>query len=927
MNKKQTEVELAKLTDEEKELNRLKAIYGKASEDIQKKIRISDGKINFLLSDFDNLDDKQKSILQSQIYQKQFQESLKKQIDGFMKDLDSKQYKSVKDYMKSCYETGYIGTMYDLHGQGIPLVMPIDQKKVTRAMTHDTKLSTSLYKRLGVDVNLLKKRVVNNISRGIATASEYRVIARNIALDHNVGFNRAMRIARTEGHRVQVLSAVDAQHDAKDAGADVVKQWDAALDGRTRPHHRMLDGQIRELDEDFEVDGMKVKYPSGFGRASEDINCRCALLQRARWALDEEELNTLKERAEYFGLDKTEDFDDFRNKYLRSTKSLELTNRRKERLAARAAKDEGVELEKLNNRATDNLMNAYEERRLKFNLNETPAADLKTSALNPIMADYTGVSLKTAKAFDDALSELMDEYYSGLTKIRVASKKEMFGVRNFATTSHINAVAQKELILNPHKVGDYGKLVERIKELQKSGHAVKVAKGMEDRYIATHEFAHSLLDMKSSLKNYVGLDTKPLTRCRKEINKLYDDYMVEIRGLEKEIARLKKDPAFLDLNASAEEQMAAFKRLGDTQKKLEQLRISKYSVENADEFLAEAFTQAKIGASANKYSDAAMKIIDKYFKKSKAKASKSVKIQLKVDNYSSAFTAKAAEKKNTQMLVDYVNGLQNANQTALKLYNSIGKIEKFEANEIKFSISHGKNHAVSYTYNTVTGQLLEVKLTIPKLSGENLIGQVQTTLHEQMHLIDMLLKSDPTKAGAYFGEAFAPLQEALKKTSSSIGKDIKKLFDDARAEYKAIKEKAKQVFNDEHDEIVAKYLPNGVFGTDADYKAYKKEYNKIKKKFEETVDYEQRNALGGGMGQLEDIYDALSGGYYRDSGVVRYGHGGSYYRKKGKVINEIVANYASLSVTRPDLIDMLKKDKPELVKALDEMLEEMAKKV
>lgn len=329
MNKKQKEVELAKLADEEKELNHLKAIYGKASEDIQKKIRISDGKINFLLSEFDNLDDNQKSILQSQIYQKQFQESLKKQIDGFMKDLDSKQYKSVKDYMKSCYETGYIGTMYDLHGQGIPLVMPIDQKKVTRAMTHDTKLSTSLYKRLGVDVNLLKKRIANNISRGIATASEYRVIARNIALDHKVGINRAMRIARTEGHRVQVLSAVDAQRDAKDAGADVLKQWCSALDGRTRPHHRMLDGQIRELDEDFEVDGMKVKYPSGFGRASEDINCRCALLQRARWALDEDELNKLKERAEYYGLDKTKDFADFKKKYLKAVRKSENSGKMK----------------------------------------------------------------------------------------------------------------------------------------------------------------------------------------------------------------------------------------------------------------------------------------------------------------------------------------------------------------------------------------------------------------------------------------------------------------------------------------------------------------------------------------------------------------------------------------------------------------------
>lgn len=318
MNKRQKEVEAAKLSAEEKELKHLKAIYNKAAEDIQKKIRISDGKINFLLSEFDNLDDEQKSILQSQIYQRQFQESLQKQIDSFTASLNSGQYKSINEYLKGCYETGYIGTMYDIAGQGIPLIMPIDQKAVTRAMTHNTKLSTTLYKRLGVDLNLLKKRIANNISRGIATASEYRVIARNIAADSNVGFNRSMRIARTEGHRIQIESAVDAQHAAKDAGADIVKQWDAALDGRTRPHHRMLDGQIRELDEPFEVDGMKVMHPSGFGRASEDVNCRCALLQRARWALDEEELNKLKERAAYFGLDKTNSFNDFKDKYLKA---------------------------------------------------------------------------------------------------------------------------------------------------------------------------------------------------------------------------------------------------------------------------------------------------------------------------------------------------------------------------------------------------------------------------------------------------------------------------------------------------------------------------------------------------------------------------------------------------------------------------------
>ena len=319
MNKNQKEVELAKLQAEEKELKHLKAIYNKAADDIAEKLKISNGKINVLLKDFDELDDVQKSILQSQIYQRNFQLSLKKQIDGFLSDLQTDQYKSIDEYLKGCYETGFIGSMYDLHGQGIPLVFPIDQKQAAAAIKLDPKISKNLYTKLGEDVGLLKKRIANNVSRGIATASEYKVIARNIAADSNVGFNRAMRIARTEGHGVQVQAAVDVQYKAKENGADIVKQWDAALDGRTRDSHRQVDGEIRELDEPFSNGMMHPSDPAG--GAAEVVNCRCALLQRAKWALDEDELETLKERAAYYGLDKTKNFDDFRQKYLKAAEN------------------------------------------------------------------------------------------------------------------------------------------------------------------------------------------------------------------------------------------------------------------------------------------------------------------------------------------------------------------------------------------------------------------------------------------------------------------------------------------------------------------------------------------------------------------------------------------------------------------------------
>ena len=335
MNKQQKAVQKAALTAEEAELKALKAIYQQASSEVAEKIAIHQGTINTLLCNYDKLSEKEKSILQSKIYQKQFQESIQKQLDGFLEDLDSKQFESIYAYLDECYKNGYIGTMYDLAGQGIPIVTPIDQQDVAKAIHIDSQISTNLYTKLGEDVDLLKAKIKASISVGIATASPYSQMAKKIASDSNVGFNRAMRIARTEGHRVQISAAMDAQHNAKSKGADVLKQWSSALDARTRPTHRILDNQIRELDDYFEVNGKKTLAPGHFGIAGEDINCRCGILQKARWALDDDELEKMQKRAEYFGLDKSYQFEDFKKKYLEipsdNTSNVSLRNYGKHR--------------------------------------------------------------------------------------------------------------------------------------------------------------------------------------------------------------------------------------------------------------------------------------------------------------------------------------------------------------------------------------------------------------------------------------------------------------------------------------------------------------------------------------------------------------------------------------------------------------------
>ena len=311
----------AQLDAEKAVLKKLERQYQAALNDINQKVKLFDYDISMLdeAAADGGLDDAARAVLASQkrskVYQKQYQEAMKGQIEGILDKLHGDEYATIQQYLHDSYNDAFLGTMYDLHGQGIPLIMPIDQAAAVKAIQTDSKISEGLYKRLGVDTKKLKKDIASEVTRGIATGLSYTDMARNISNAAKAPLSRANVIARTESHRIQQASTMDVQNQAKKKGADVVKQWDATLDGVTRPTHRQLDGQIREIDEPFEAGGKKAMYPGDFGDPAEDCNCRCASLTRARWALDEDELKTLQDRAAFFGLDKTEDFEDFKKKY------------------------------------------------------------------------------------------------------------------------------------------------------------------------------------------------------------------------------------------------------------------------------------------------------------------------------------------------------------------------------------------------------------------------------------------------------------------------------------------------------------------------------------------------------------------------------------------------------------------------------------
>ena len=313
MNKRQKEV-LQYLDNREKRvLKELEEQYRGALEDINMSIQVM-------------LTDEQTP---SKVYRIQHQKALKSQIEGIIEKLHGKEYETIAEYLRDSYTDSFVGCMYDHAGQGIPLILPIDQNAAAKAIEIDSELSEDLYTSLGVDTQKLKKTIRQEITRGLATTMAFADIARNVESVAKAPLNRAKVIVKTEAHRIQEAARYDGMLLAKSKGAQEVKIWTSLGNSRVRDTHRELHGQIREVDKPFTYGTKKAMFPGDFGDPALDINCNCKGLTKATWLLDEITLKELEDQAAYWGLDKTKDFADYKKKYLKAAEQEEIKSRRK----------------------------------------------------------------------------------------------------------------------------------------------------------------------------------------------------------------------------------------------------------------------------------------------------------------------------------------------------------------------------------------------------------------------------------------------------------------------------------------------------------------------------------------------------------------------------------------------------------------------
>jgi len=131
-------------------------------------------------------------------------------------------------------------------------------------------------KRINETTQKLFRDVTKNIcSLGINEGWGFEKITSEIQRELNIAERyRAERIARTE---VVGASNEGSFAGAKETGLDLLKEWIAYIDDRTRDSHKEHIEPV-EMNQKFKVGDSELEYPGDpDGSAEEVINCRCTI--------------------------------------------------------------------------------------------------------------------------------------------------------------------------------------------------------------------------------------------------------------------------------------------------------------------------------------------------------------------------------------------------------------------------------------------------------------------------------------------------------------------------------------------------------------------------------------------------------------------------------------------------------------------------
>ena len=223
--------------------------------------------------------------------------ALKERLADRMIDYNRAAQEIIASYMPDIMALNHNWALYDLEmGAGIDTALSIyNRESVGRILIDDPDLMPGPGKGVMADINAgrakrwekqkIQSLMINEILTGKSIPKMASKMASELA---NGDLKASVRNCRTMATNAQNGGRYGAYRRVERSGYDIITEWAATLDMRTRHEHRMMHGQRRELDEPFEVTVgnrvVKILYPAQIRYGKSDIpqqmiwNCRCAIL-------------------------------------------------------------------------------------------------------------------------------------------------------------------------------------------------------------------------------------------------------------------------------------------------------------------------------------------------------------------------------------------------------------------------------------------------------------------------------------------------------------------------------------------------------------------------------------------------------------------------------------------------------------------------
>lgn len=224
-----------------------------------------------------------------------------KRIDEILWGLSDKKNPAISQYISGEVTTGYYGAWYALEeAENLQLNFPVLNEGYIENLVEKKVAGKTFSKRMYEHRDDLAEKVTTALLNGAVKGKGYSSVAKEIGELTEADYKQSLRIARTEGGRVQSTAKQKAYKEAVNKGVKMEKMWLSTLDKKTRHSHQELDGQTVAVDGKFNFNGYTADAPRLFGNASLDINCRCTTIAVVNGLTPElRKDNITKETIEY----------------------------------------------------------------------------------------------------------------------------------------------------------------------------------------------------------------------------------------------------------------------------------------------------------------------------------------------------------------------------------------------------------------------------------------------------------------------------------------------------------------------------------------------------------------------------------------------------------------------------------------------------